>query len=268
MRIVIITNGNQNAAMILGRLLHERRGEIAGIALIGGDYHGRSGITALKGLARVTAFPYLVAKILQLVVARVRHGLGDGGPPSVERVAAAHRIPMVSATKVVDQRIEEAMSLWRGDLLVSVSCPQKIPATIVAKFPKGGINIHSSLLPRYAGLAPYYWVLAEGEATTGISVHYLTPKFDDGNILATRTVEVSEHDSAFGLFNRLCRAGADALCEAVRLVEAGDSGSPQDKRARSYRSHPDMASYWRLRKNGHRIIRLSDLWRDIAGRRL
>lgn len=262
MRIVVLTNGNANAAMILGPLLHERRGEIAGIALIEGDYHGRSGFEALRGLAKVTAFPYLVAKILQLATAKGLQALGARRLPSVRGLAKAHGIPVVSATRVGDERVADALRLWQGDLMVSVSCPQRIPAALVSKFPKGGINIHSSLLPKYAGLAPYYWVLAEGESVTGTSVHYLTPKFDDGNILATRTVEVRAKDSAFGLFHRLCREGASTLCEAVSLAEAGHVGFPQDKRARSYRSHPDMASYRSLRKNGHAIVRLADLFRS------
>ena len=77
--------------------------------------------------------------------------------------------------------------------------------------------------------------------------------------LAVRQLDVAPGESAFGLFHKLCIEGRGALCEAVEKAEAGDPGSPQAKRGRSYRSNPDMPSYRSLRRNGHAIIRTGQL---------
>jgi methionyl-tRNA formyltransferase len=180
-------------------------------------------------------------------------------------MAARLGLPMIAAPTVTDPRVFEALRKWHGDLLVSVSCPQKIPARMVSGFSLGGVNIHSSLLPKFAGLAPYYWALAEGEMETGTSVHYITPKFDGGNILARQVVPILSRDSAFGLFRRLCVAGSNALCEAISLAERGHPGDPQSAKGRSYRSNPDMASYWRMKRNGHAIARPYDFWVQVSG---
>lgn len=263
-RIVVITNGNYQARVILGELFERRHADIAGVAIISGDYFGRSGLTALRAIARVTAFPYVLAKIVQMVAIRVAAVVAPRALLSVERLAERYGTPCVEAVSVKDPGVDAALAGWNADLLVSVSCPQKIPQSLVDRFRLGGINIHSSLLPKYAGLAPYYWVLAESERTTGTSVHYLTQKFDDGHLLAVRELEVRPGESAFGLFHRLCIEGRGALCEAVERAESSDPGVAQPKRGRSYRSNPDMASYRRLRRNGHAIIRIRQLLSTIA----
>lgn len=258
-RIVVFTNGNYQARIILEELFEERRDEIVGVAVITGDYFGRAGWKALRAIARVTAFPYLVAKIAQMVVIKAAATMAPGALFSVRRLAGRHGIPCIEAVSVGDSPVAGAVAGWNGDLLVSVSCPQKIPEAVVRRFPLGGINIHSSVLPRFAGLAPYYWVLAEGEPATGTTVHYLTSKFDDGHVLAVREVVIRPGESAFGLFERLCVEGRSALCEAVTRAERGDSGEAQPKRGRSYRSNPTMASYCRLRSHGHAIIHAGQL---------
>jgi methionyl-tRNA formyltransferase len=245
--IVVLTNGNVFARIILEQLVAERGAEIAKIVLITGDYKGRSGLAALRWLARVTTWPYLIYKIATLAAgrrARVADLAEQYGIPIEEHVA-----------------VNEIESL-DADLVVSVSCPQIIPARLLKN---GGINIHSSLLPRYGGLAPYYWVLSDGETRTGTTVHFMTSKLDEGNILGVAEVAIEKHDSSFALFTRLARAGAPLLADAVTRALSGDRGTPMTGE-RTYRSHPDFASYRRLRRNGHRLVRLGELWRAACER--
>ncbi|HEX2834594.1 MAG TPA: formyltransferase family protein [Thermoanaerobaculia bacterium] len=239
--IVVLTNGNHFARILLEQLVAERAGEIAKIILITGDYKGRTGFGALRWLAGVTTWPYLVYKVATVLVAR--RGVAD--------LARQYDIPIERHASV-----KELASL-DAELVVSVSCPQIIPSRLLKN---GGINIHSSLLPRYGGLAPYYWVLADGESRTGTTVHVMTQKVDEGNILGVAEVGIEKNDSAFALFTRLARAGAPLLADAVTRALRGDPGTPMSGE-RTYRSHPDFASYRRLRRNGHRLVRLRELVR-------
>jgi len=92
-----------------------------------------------------------------------------------------------------------------------VSCPQRIKKDLLNLAQKAAINIHSSILPRYAGLAPYYWVLVNGEPETGVSVHYMTENFDEGNIIVQKKSVVRPGISAFNLFLKLANIGGEAL---------------------------------------------------------
>ena len=48
----------------------------------------------------------------------------------------------------------------------------------------GAYNLHGSLLPKYRGRAPLNWVLVKGETESGVTLHAMTPKPDDGHIVA------------------------------------------------------------------------------------
>ncbi|HEX7831351.1 MAG TPA: formyltransferase family protein [Thermoanaerobaculia bacterium] len=239
--IVVLTNGNRFARIILEQLVAERASEIAKIVLITGDYKGRTGLAALRWLARVTTWPYLVYKIASVLAGR---------STGVAELAKQYGIAIEEYVAVKDVPDVDAF-------VVSVSCPQIIPPRLLTR---GGINIHSSLLPRYGGLAPYYWVLADGETRTGITVHFMTQRLDEGNILGAAAVGIEPRDTSFALFTRLARAGAPLLADAVTRALNGDRGTPMQGE-RTYRSHPDRASYRRLRRNGHRLVRLRELWR-------
>jgi methionyl-tRNA formyltransferase len=103
-------------------------------------------------------------------------------------------------------------------------------------------------------------VLADGETRTGTTVHFMTARLDEGNVLGVAEVAIEKRDSAFALFTRLARAGAPLLADAVTRALNGDRGTPMTGE-RTYRSHPDFASYRRLRRNGHRLVRIGEWWR-------
>ena len=173
-RLTVVTNGNYFAARILHDLVLYRASSISGIVVVDGDYSGRTGLQAWRAVARSACTPYVMGKSVHLVSARL--AARRRPTASVAGLAAVHSIPVVHVDSVKDPSFLKHVRTWETELLVSVSCPQRLPESSFTEPRHGGINIHASLLPSYAGLAPYYWVLARGERETGISVHYLTPR--------------------------------------------------------------------------------------------
>jgi folate-dependent phosphoribosylglycinamide formyltransferase PurN len=266
-RIIVITNGNYFARLILAGLFEELGPCIKRVVLITGDYKGRTGFAALRWLMRKTAFPYIVYKVVQMLGFAAAQRLRRRAVLDVDALAKAYGVPVVSFVTIRSDEAVRCVLDDNPDLLVSVSCPQRIGERLLSAPEHGAINIHSSLLPGYRGLAPYYWVLADDERATGTTVHYMTANFDEGNILAQARLDIAPGESAFSLFRRLALAGSPALVEAARRALAGDAGTPQPEESPSYRSHPDFASYRRLRQNGHRLMRLRELWRSLAEKR-
>lgn len=97
----------------------------------------------------------------------------------------------------------------------------KIPVADYAWLKYGAWNVHPSLLPRYRGFNPYFWVIANGEAETGITVHGLTDRFDAGPILLQRRVALRPDETLASLWQRLSAEGAAAVCEALPLIANG-----------------------------------------------
>jgi folate-dependent phosphoribosylglycinamide formyltransferase PurN len=262
--ITVITNGNYFSKIILEKVIERYHDSIISVMVINGDYFGRTGLRALWGLSRTTATPYILYKVYSLITLRLFQKRYPELLLSVNSLVNKHSIPVIEFASVKDKQAIEWVSNRKADLIISVSCPQMIGKNILNSARLGGINIHSSLLPANAGLAPYYWVLSKGENETGISVHYMTLKFDEGNILVQKRTDIEPGESAFSLFYRLATISREALVEGVNLAIEGDPGKPQDLSKYSYYSNPTFKSYLTLRRNGHVLIRSGEIRKVIA----
>ena len=264
-RIVVVTNGNYFARVILEPLCIRFKYHITGVVLVEGDYSGHSGWRALWNVGRRTALPYTLYKVIQITLFRLAQKCYPSVWFDVERMCQALAIPIFRTTRVNHPTVYDWVREKEPALGISVSCPQRIRSRLLSVPMRGFLNIHSSLLPQYAGIAPYFWVLAESQKVTGVTVHYMTEEFDAGNILVQKTLFIPQGISAFELFCRLAWLGSDALVEATEKALRGDLGIPQDTSRRSYRSHPTWQAYQWLKRNGYAVARWSELWQAIRG---
>ena len=99
----------------------------------------------------------------------------------------------------------------------------------------GCLNLHGSLLPRYRGRCPINWVLVNGEAETGVTLHYMTPRPDDGDIVGRRRIPISSDDTALSLHRKATTAAAALLDESLPgIIDGTAPRTPQDKIQASY----------------------------------
>jgi len=265
-KIVIITNGNYFAKVILKQLFEEYKNNIAGVVIINGDYYGRFGFKPIIQMFWLTEIHYFMYKIFQYLAFKVASYIYPKAKLEVKDLVKGTDIPIISSLTVNSEKVYSFIKSCQPDLIVSVSCPQRIDNNILELATLGGINIHSSLLPMYAGLAPYYWVLANGETVTGTTVHYMTEKFDEGRVLMQEKIIIAKGTSAFCLFLKLARMGGTILVEQIGAVFAGARGNEQVmSKGRSYYSHPTRESYINLKRHGFCLLRISELLNIIKG---
>lgn len=97
------------------------------------------------------------------------------------------------------------------------------------------INVHASLLPKFRGAAPIERAIMAGENETGVSIMDIAPKVDTGAVYLQRVIPVGEEDDAGTIYEKLGKAGGEALAEALDALEAGGMKSvPQDESAATY----------------------------------
>lgn len=99
--------------------------------------------------------------------------------------------------------------------------------------PKGCLNLHGSLLPKYRGRCPVNWVLINGEQETGVTLHYMTARPDDGDIVAQAKVKITEDDTAFSLFAKMTGAVGTLLDQALPQVLAGKAPRKKQNNAQA-----------------------------------
>jgi phosphoribosylglycinamide formyltransferase-1 len=97
-------------------------------------------------------------------------------------------------------RILELLGNQKIDLIVLAGFMMLIPASLVAAYPSRMVNIHPALLPKYGGKGMYGHfvheaVVAAGETESGITIHFVNEFYDEGNIIAQFSCELSSSDS-------------------------------------------------------------------------
>ncbi len=262
-RLVILTNGNFFSSIILAAFFEKFHRQIKGVVIVTGDYKGRTGLSSLFSLAKVTAWPYIFYKVITILAVQLASRFARRAIFSVDGLVDHYKIPVQHVNRINTSTALDWIAQLAPDLIVSVSCPQLIGKKVLSLARLGGINIHSSLLPGFAGLAPYFWVLSQGEKRTGITVHYMTLKFDQGNILAQSALQIEKNESAFHLFYRLAREGSVILIQAAEAALVNAVGTQQDMSGYSYYSNPTLKAYFSLKKKGHTLFRWTEVWKTI-----
>ena len=85
----------------------------------------------------------------------------------------------------------------------------------LATAPRGGINLHASLLPKYRGAAPINWAIYHGESTTGVTVIHMSPQLDAGPCLARRSVDIGVITTPPGAAQKVCEQMVDSGLRAI-----------------------------------------------------
>jgi len=150
-------------------------------------------------------------------------------PTPVKAKAEEWGIPVVQPQHIKNN--SEFLRLLSGlkpDLIIVVAYGKILPKEILELPPKGCINIHGSLLPKYRGAAPIQRAILEGETQTGVTLMLMEEGLDSGDMLAW-TNTTTEGKTAGMLHDELSVSGADLLMDMLPLIEAGEvTRIPQD----------------------------------------
>ncbi len=153
----------------------------------------------------------------------------------VKEVALAHDIPVFQPENFREEETVEQLAALHPDVVAVVAYGRILPQKVLDIAPKGFINIHASLLPKYRGSAPYQWAVLDGLTETGVTAMYLTREMDAGDMIACAKTPIGPDETAGELLDRLAVLGADLLSETLCSVENGTAiGKPQDSSQVSY----------------------------------
>jgi UDP-4-amino-4-deoxy-L-arabinose formyltransferase/UDP-glucuronic acid dehydrogenase (UDP-4-keto-hexauronic acid decarboxylating) len=154
---------------------------------------------------------------------------------SVAELAAEKGIPVYAPEDINHPVWEKRIREMEPDLIFSFYYRDMVKSRIL-EIPKSGcINLHGSLLPAYRGRSPVNWVLVNGETETGVTLHYMTPAADAGDIIAQRSIPVSYFDTARTLFRKSIAEAETLLADTLPAIKEGSAPrTPQDSSKASY----------------------------------
>lgn len=153
----------------------------------------------------------------------------------VEFAAGAGLVSHTPADPNTDEFVATIAAL-QPEVLFSFYYRQMLKAPLLALASRGALNLHGSYLPAYRGRCPVNWAVLEGQAATGVTLHYMVEKPDAGDLVAQRRILIGLEDTWYDIYLQVATEGRALLAEVLPLLAAGEAPRrPQDLAAGFYR---------------------------------
>ena len=176
-------------------------------------------------------------------------------PNSVKRVLDKNNVKLINLNESINsQESLKKINNFNPDLLISIAGNEIFKRNLINLAPKGCLNLHTALLPKYRGLMPTFWVLRNREKETGVSVFFVDEGIDSGPILVQKRFKINNM-SQQQLIKFSKRIGMEAIIEAIKLIKDGDYNLIEnDSNNASYFSFPTRSDVIKFKKNGAKFF--------------
>lgn len=135
----------------------------------------------------------------------------------------APEVTLINKLKIRQIRLKSANGPLFRKLMVTLNVDLIIIGTWRERLEKetfnlptiASVNVHPSLLPKYRGPNPYLQSILHGEKYSGVTLHLVTEKFDNGPILKQEKVEILDSDTSQELRDRSVRTARKLVTELI-----------------------------------------------------
>lgn len=259
-KYVFIQNDPFLLPKVLDKYLREFSDTTAGVNIQSVAQGKRTVLQTAWDLYQLYGFNYFQWKVRRYIIKKMLAKVQNdilGSTKQCHSVAAVARKYGVEVTQSVDVNSDEFLAHLRDkgvEFIVSISGTQMYRKKLRDQIAAGIVNCHGALLPKYRGLMPSFWTLANDEKEGGVSVHFVDKKLDNGPIVVQKRYRIHPHDTLEDVMARSKDLAAEAIIECVRLVEAGNPPlleNPED--CSTHFSMPGPEDVRRFRRAGHQF---------------
>lgn len=177
---------------------------------------------AVPALEALAASPHAVAAVLTNPESKVGRGLKVSGTPVAQAALRlwGGSVP-VFTFETLKTEARAAVAACNADILVSFAYGRIFGPRFMALFPKGGINVHPSLLPRWRGSSPIQHAILAMDTETGISIQTIAPEMDTGELLLVQRIPLTGKETAGTLSESCARLAAPMVVETLDSIAEG-----------------------------------------------
>ncbi len=162
---------------------------------------------------------------------------------SLLSLAEKYRCEYCQVENVNNDVLYNRVKQFGPEVIVVSAFSQILKDRIRALPSRGCINMHPSLLPRYRGPSPEYWIVKNKEPRSGVTVHYLDGGIDSGDIVLQKEFLTNPGETRNSLHRRAAIEGASLIVEALSLIRADRVERQEQKEEEAtYYSFPRMDS--------------------------
>lgn len=135
----------------------------------------------------------MIKKIIPEVMVRILKG-NHKKLDEIERISKKYKVPFWYIDDINSQESIQKFKDSKPDLFFCAAYPQILSKELISIPSRGSVNFHPSLLPKYRGAHPHYWVIVKGEQESGLSAHFMTDRIDDGPIIAQLKFPICDYN--------------------------------------------------------------------------
>lgn len=142
-------------------------------------------------------------------------------PTPVKQTALSHGVPTLEMSKKDYREVADQLIGMSPDFIVVAAFGLILQGDLLELPPRGCVNLHPSILPRYRGVSPVQAAILAGDRETGCSTMLMDAGVDTGDVLLTRTIDIADDDTAGSLEEKLAHLGALLMLETLRGIVSG-----------------------------------------------
>ncbi len=142
-------------------------------------------------------------------------------PSPVQTYAEERGIPVRTPSTLKTPEELEAFKALNADVAIVAAYGMILPAAYLTAFPRGCLNIHGSILPRWRGAAPIQRAIMAGDEETGVTLMQMDAGMDTGDMLLVKKIAITPKTTAETLYEDMAKLGGEALLEGLRKLEEG-----------------------------------------------
>lgn len=187
-------------------------------------------------------------------------------PPPVKELALERDVQVLQPEYLTVPALAEWLAVRAPDAVVVAAYGKLIPGRLLTIPPRGFINVHASLLPRWRGAAPVQWAIVSGDPETGVCIMQMDEGTDTGPVWSSSRTTVHANETAGELTGRLAELGSALLLETLGGIEEGLLGEPKAQDAAFATSAPklraaDLELDWTMASwDLHRMVMAANPW--------
>ncbi len=258
MRIAILTADEPLfLPAFFDRFLAQRAGDVAGIFICEPVYKNYTKYTMFKRYVKTFGLWNAICLAWRVALAKVKDALRIGIKKrrfsSVCSAGRFYNVPVQFPEDVNAPEFIEQLKSLEVDLILSVSCPQLFKEELISLPEKGCLNIHGADLPKYRGIMPSFWMLANGEKQAGVTIFFVNADIDTGDVAGKRLFPILPEDTLESFIIRSKRQACDLALETLEKIEAGTVPRAPTRSEGSYFGWPTREAYLRFRKQGRKL---------------
>jgi len=139
---------------------------------------------------------------------------------AVKQTALDLGLPLAQPDSLKPDTVQDLLRAAQADVMIVAAYGLILPQAILTIPPRGCLNIHASLLPRWRGAAPIQRAILTGDIETGITIMQMDEGLDTGGMLLQKSLPIASDDNAGSLHDKLATLGATCVVETLSQLDA------------------------------------------------